>query len=111
MPYHPPLPPRLSPSIASLPDHRSHAGPALGPPSPGLEVSIRAHGLLEHLHEQRPHVGRRAALRSRRAHLRVSVFDACSGGAALHPATAPSSRSCRAWHVAVALLPDSTSNH
>ena len=51
------------------------------------------------------------APRARRAHLPVSVFDACSGGAALSPATAPRPRRCRAWHVAATLRPDSTSNH
>ena len=159
----PPRSPGPAVSLSLVPlraRHRARSRPALRRSPPRLGVSIRAHGLLEHLttrdhtsiigpvpfaiggrirrqgndpprlqrgqwlrsHNRWPPCRRGQGVapigsspprapRARRAHLPVSVFDACSGGAALSPATAPRPRRCRAWHVAATLRPDSTSNH
>src|SRR5262249_48469152 len=53
------LPPSLS-LTPSLARDRPRAGPALRPPPPRLELTVRLHEPLEHLHDQGPHVDRLA---------------------------------------------------
>ena len=59
----PPRSPGPAVSLSLVPlraRHRARSRPALGRSPPRLGVSIRAHGLLEHRHDETPHVDRRA---------------------------------------------------